>query len=198
MSTLIERAGRSVSSLLANALLVVVMLTVATGGAGLTVLYLAEHVEETEGMKKLRCFVDPSYEGCHDQEAALNRLKDELAAMAGERERIEAQLAGLRAVETAVDEITLFQTHEVEGEEQDVVVGTVYTRLVEARPEPERHFCYLRLEEGTSGESRNFHFQTKDGSVEVSAAKLRKMGVASKTMEFARSVCKPLLIGEEQ
>lgn len=195
--------NRTASSIVSNGLLALVAATVAAGGVGLTVLYMVDHIKETPGMKTIHCFLDPSRRDCPEYDAAMKRLKTELEAMVAERNRIDAerkeiagQLAGLRAIETAVDEVTLFETHDDPNSDFDVVVGTVYKQFVESEPKPEAFFCYIELRNGEAGESRNLHFRNRFGLTSIPATTLEMEGIGEATMAFARSACKPFLIGE--
>ncbi len=197
MSSLIARTSAHISGAIGTLVLLSVSLLVAAGGTLLIALYLTEHWQDSPAMVELQCRIGLDRPDCPERNAEMTRLRAELEAMIAEKDRMDAQLAGLRAVETAIDEITLFETHDDPNSNLDVTVGTIYSRFVEARPSPDAHFCYIGLGHGTAGESRNLYFQGVAGPVRISEAKLARAGVSAASYEFARSVCRPFLIGRD-
>lgn len=199
---------RAVSSGIGTLVLVLIATSMATGAIALTALYLVNHVEETPGIKKLWCLVQPERPGCPRHGEALARLEatiEQLEAqrsmiaherdqMEAERDRIIDQLAGLRAIEAAVDEITTFKTVTDPDSDLKTTIGTVYTKFVDPSPEPERYFCYISLTDGAAGEDRNLYIRTSSGDVDVSDATLDRLDLSKSALAFSRSVCKPRLV----
>ena len=164
--------------------------------AGLSAMTLIEHFEDTPELRVLQCAVGFERADCPEAQAEKKRLKDDLAAMTRQKDAIAGQIAGLRAVQNAVDEITLFVSHDDPHSDLEITVGTVYAEFVNAKPTPESHFCYIGLKAGKAGESRNLHFHSSStGRRSISRAALRDAGVSRKTLDYGRKVCKPLLIG---
>ena len=195
MKSLFESVSRLSFSFVGNALLTGIGLAVAACGIGLTALYLIEHVDETPAMKTLQCWVGVPRPDCPRHGEKMERLRAELESIINQRDQIEGQLAGLRAIETGVNEITLFEHHTDPNSGLKVTVGTVYRQFVNDQPSPEAYFCYVNLRDGKAGESRNLYIQTRSGAVSVPASTLREVGVDTQTLEFGRTICKPYLIG---
>ena len=195
MQNVFHTLSRTSFSFLGNALLCAVALGVAVCGIGLTALYLLEHVDETPSMKTLQCVLGAARPDCPRHTQEMTRLKAELEDMIAARNAVDAQLAGLQAVETAIDEITLFETQRDPQSGLEITIGTVYTAFVNERPMPDSYFCYINLHHGAAGESRNLHFRGPSGPITLSKTKLIQAGVSSETLQFGRSVCKPFLIG---
>lgn len=204
MKHLLGSVSRLTFSLFGNALLISVAGGVAACGVGLTALYLIEHIEETPALKSLQCFVGvPPRPDCPRYGEEMKRLRIERDAVIAERNDviaefngIQRQLAGLRAIENAVDEITLFEHYIEPGSGSTIVVGTVYREFVNERPEPDSHFCYINLSNGSAGENRNLYFRSPSGPLSIPTSTLRDAGVRSETLEFGRSVCVPYVIGQ--
>ena len=189
----IARAG--VSSL-QNAALIAANLAVGGTVTVLVALTLIEHFEDTPEIKTLSCAFGWERPDCPDFIAERNRLQTSLEDMAREKKEIENQIAGLRAVETAIDEITLFESHEDPESGLKITVGTVYKEFVNDHPAPDSYFCYIALQEGSAGESRNLHFHGRFGPYTISESTLTQADIHADTLAFARSVCKPYLIGK--
>ena len=204
MKHLFGTISRLTFSLFGNALLMTVAGGVAACGIGLTALYLIEHIEETPALKSLQCFVGiPPRPDCPRYHEEMERLRIERDAVIADRDAVmveyddvQRQLAGLRAIENAVDEITLFEYHVEPDSGSTIVVGTVYREFVNEQPEPASHFCYLMLEDGDAGEDTNLWFRTSSGVVDVTPTTLRKTGITAESLEYGRSVCTPYLIGQ--
>jgi len=192
---MLQFIGNGVSSLLQNTALIAVNAAVAATVTGLSAMTLIAHFEDTPELRTLQCALGFERADCPEAQAEKKRLKDNLAAMTRQRDAIAGQIAGLRAVQNAVDEITLFVTHDDPHSDLEITVGTVYAEFVNAKPEPESHFCYIVLKNGAAGESRNLHFHSSTGRRSISGAALRDAGVSRKTLNYGRKVCKPLLIG---
>lgn len=192
---MLQFIGNGVSSLLQTAALLIAVGAVGAMVAGLSAMTLIEHFEDTPELRVLQCAVGFDRADCPEAQAEKKRLKDDLAAMTRQKDAIAGQIAGLRAVQNAVDEITLFESFEDPNSDLSVSVGTVYTELVSERPTPDYHFCSIRLKKGGAGESRNLYFHGYEGRRSVSGAALRDAGVSRKTLNYGRKVCKPLLIG---
>lgn len=184
------------ASLLQNTALIAVNAIVGITVVSLTALTLIKNFEDTPEIRTLSCAVGIERSDFPEHAAKVKRLEADLKEMIAQRESIEGQLAGLRAVETAVDEITLFESHDDPNSRLEVTVGTVYNEFVNERPTPKHHFCYINLKSGKAGESRNLHFHSASGARSISASTLRKSGVTKKTLKYARSVCKPFVIGK--
>lgn len=171
------------------------------GALALTALYLVDHVQETPGIKTIRCYFWPGDADCPARHDAMAELQKELAELAIERDQIarereaaKSQLEGLRAIENAVDRITLFETHGGPFD-KNVVVGTVYRRLVEANPQPSYHYCYIELGNGPAGEQRNFRIRTETGDVSISDSERDDAGLSEQELARARGLCVPRLVG---
>lgn len=195
MKQVLIKASRSLFSALADLLLIGIASVIAGAALTLTALYLIDHMEETPATKSLQCFIGISRPDCPRYAEEITELQAELKTMIDEREALEDQLTGLRAVETAVDEITLFESHTDPVSGLEVTVGTVYTEFVKAQPSPEAYFCYLNLPLGPAGESRNLHFKGRGGEITVSSKVLKKANITARTLNYARSACKPFVIG---
>ena len=194
---LFKSTSRITMSLLANTVLTAVVAVIATCGIGLTALYLIKYVDETPAMKSLQCMVGISHAECPRYGQEMDDLKAKLKALAKQTAKAEGKLANLRAIETAIDEVTLFATHNDPNSAYKVTTGTVYSKLLEPDLSP-RYFCYISLNNGEANESRNLYIRNNSGSVEINADTLRKAAVSTETLAFARSVCKPFLIGGEK
>ena len=123
-------------------------------------------------------------------EALQNKLDD----LTQKSNAAEGKLANLEAIETSVDEVTLFASHDDPNSSYSITVGTVYSKLIEPDMAPE-YFCYISLNQGNANEDRNLHIQNRYGPVEFDQDTLRKAGVSDATLKFARSLCAPFLIG---
>ena len=196
MNGFLGSAARGVTSVATNIALTGIAIGIASAGVGLTALYLADHIEKTPAMVKLICLVQDNYE-CPDRKAEMAALETELQRMIDDREKLEDQLAGLRRLESSVDHVTLFETVDDPNSSLTITVGTVYRKFVDAEPEPSSYFCYIDLQRGSAGESRNLHFKHSNSWADISADRLIEAGVSEATYEFAKSVCKPTLIGRE-
>ncbi len=196
MKDIIFTASRSVISVLANALLLSIAAVIVISALTLTAIYLTDYLEETPAVKSLQCFVGFSRPDCPRYAEEMASIKADLEAMIRERELLDTQLKGLRAIETAVDEITLFESFTDPSSEMKVTVGTVYTEFVKSRPSPEAYFCYIDLPSGPAGEDRSLHFQSRRGPTTLSLETLRQADVSPVTLNYARSVCKAFEIGQ--
>lgn len=181
-------------SMMGNALLLTAALLVALCGLAMTATTLIRYVEETPPLIQLQCFIGFERADCPEYGAELDALRGQKTAIEDALRQAEAKLAGLAAVERAVDEINLFENFNA-PDGQTVTVGTVYTALTNPNPRPEYHFCYLNLPAGDFGENRNLHFHGRLGPTPVSASELGHAGISEETLAYARSVCQPLLIG---
>ena len=202
MSQVTNSLSRWTASALGNVLLTTTAAAVSVAGLGVGALYMADYIEETPAMIKVRCLFDATYAKCPERDELLDNLQAELDAVAIERDRmlaerdaLEKQLAGLRAIEAAVDEITTFKTHYDPHSDLSVTVGTVYREFVKAEPEPARYFCYINLQYADTGVNRNFYIRNIDGLVKVTGDTLDTLGISQKTWNFGLSVCKPETIG---
>lgn len=194
MKSLINTVSSWSVSTLGNGLLIATGSAVALCGVALLALYMVNHIQETPGMIRVRCMVQPSYEACPQHDAAIERLNGQLEAARREREALERQLAGLRAIQNSVDRITLFESHQDPDSGYGVMVGTVYRELVNAAPEPESYFCYIQLPNGPSGEDRLQDVRADGQMVQFSASMRRTLGIGASTLAFATEVCKPKLV----
>jgi|GEM_PF-6394121 len=199
---IIQSASRFSLSVLANTALITVSGALAASAIGLTALYLVEYIDETPSMRTLRCMVGLTQENClrYDKEmdalqSKLELLKREIANAEQKTVEAEEKLVNLRRIETAIDKVTLFETHKVPNSTLTITVGTVYSRLLDPELAPQ-YFCYVDLARGAANESRNLHFNSTSGPVELSKANLRKADVSDSTLQFGHSVCKPFLIGQ--
>ncbi len=183
------------ASALQNTVLIAVNCIVGITVVSLIALMLIKNFEDTPEIRILSCAVGIERSDCPEYSAKVKQLEADLKEMIAQRKAIEDQLAGLRAVETTIDEITLFESHKDPHGGLEITVGTVYKELVNERPKPKNYFCYINLKNGKIGESRNLHIQDPSGPRSISPLTLRQSGVSKKTLEFARSVCNPLMVG---
>lgn len=200
---ILHAISRAVDRFLGSVLMTMAILVLIGGGAFLIALYGAGHFKETEGMIALRCLFEPEYPKCPDRLAELAMLQAQLAALQAEaekvrqeRDKIQDRMAGLVAMESAVDTFTLFSNHRDAEAGLSIVVGTRYKTLVTGVPKPEGHFCYVRLQDGAAGEERTLSFHGFSGPVKISTDKLARAEVPPATLAYGRLVCKPLLIGQ--
>lgn len=179
-----------------NILLTGTAIAVATTGIALTGLYILKYTQETPEIIQLQCAVGVARADCPRYGAEMDALKTKLSDLSEKTAQAEGKLHNLRMVETAIDEVTMFASHDDPFSNYEVTVGTQYTRLVEPELSP-AYFCYISLGHGQAGEQRNLHFRNADGKViELDVQTLSEAGISAQTMEFARSVCKPIIIGQ--
>lgn len=195
---MVNSVGGSISAVIQNAALIGVNVIVAGTVVSLAALTIMENFEDTPEVRDLSCFVGVPRADCPKYQDALSKAQEELEETLQAKKTLDERLDGLRAIQTSVDEITMFQTYDDPNSAFDVVVGTVYTQFVEARPSPKSHFCYIQLSNGKAGESRNLYFRGSDGARNMSAKALNDAGVSFATLQFGRSVCKPFLIGSSE
>ena len=169
---------------------------VIAGSVAVNALMLDKYVGGSPEARRIECLVGITHPDCPRYRAEIEKLEGDLSAMRGAREALERQLAGLRAVERAVDTVTLFETFTDPTSGREITVGTVYRKIVEATPKPEHFYCYLALGHGEAGEARNLHFYSSERDAWMSGTEAQKAGVSEATLAYARSVCRPLLIGE--
>ncbi|MCK5385430.1 MAG: hypothetical protein KAJ29_07600 [Alphaproteobacteria bacterium] len=181
-----------------NALLITIAGVMIVCGIGLTTLYLIKYVDtDTPEIKTLQCMVGIVHAECPRYAQEMGDLKARLKALAQQTAQAEGKLANLRAIETAVDEVTLFSMHTTPNSKYSVTVGTVYSRLLEPDLSPS-YFCYISLDDGAARENRSLYFKNKTERIDLDSETLRKADVSAETLAFARSVCKPLIIGADQ
>lgn len=183
---------------LANAALIGIGAVVAGTGLALTAVTLLEYVEMTPEMRELTCFLGSEHPDCPSFGAELQSLRDEMHATRREYDRLARDRAGLAAIEASVDEITLFEGFTAPDSGRAVTVGTTYRALVGDDPRPLSYYCYVNLGNGPFGEARNLHFRNSLGFKDIDDATLRAADVTPATLEYARSVCDPFIIGEHQ
>jgi len=174
-----------------RACLIAVAVFVGVCGVFITGLYLLKYVDpETPEMVAMRCILGADLPECPDTEK-------EMALLRKEKAELEKKLAGLMAIEKSVDEITLFQTFSVVGSSISMTVGTVYKKLTNFDGGEEAEwFCYLSLGNGALNESRNLYFRSRQGDVsDIDMAALSQAGVGASAFRYAKSQCKPLLVG---
>ena len=187
----VSRIGLSAA---ANAALATVAGAVALGGIALTALYLIEAVDETPALVRLLCLAGIERADCPRHTEEMARLQAERDALQARIRAAEDDLRGLRAVDD-VDTVTFFQEHEAPDSPLTVHVGTVYDHLI-GNLAPVHHYCYIALSSGPAGETRNLHIHDSSGPVGISPDAMRAAGVTQATLAYARSVCRPFLIGE--
>lgn len=204
MRNILSKTIRTAFSGFGNALLATTATGIAILCIGLAALYLLKHLEETPEMIKLQCLLGithiecPTYRQDMDKlEAQKLSLEEQLEKLVKQSQKAESKLQNLRRVESSVDEVTLFATYDDPNSKLSVTVGTVYSKLVEPDTHPE-YFCYITLGMGNAGEQRNLHFYSRNGSTSLSDREIYKAGVSKDTLGYARSVCKPTLIGAGQ
>ena len=163
MSGMMNAVSRFSVSTAGNVVLVTVVVGVAACALGLGALYLIDNVKETPAITKLGCLVGFNRAGCPRYDAEMQALKDKLEALVQETARAEDKLANLRAIENAVDQVTLFETHGDRDSAAYVTVATVYSRLSDPEPVPQ-YYCYIILDAGPANESRHFYIRIVTGA----------------------------------
>lgn len=204
MRNLIAKTIRTTFSGFGNALLTTTAIGITTLCIGLAALYLLKHLEETPEIIKLHCLLGISHVECpayrHEMDELEEQklsLEEQLQKLLEQSQKAESKLHNLRRVESSVDEVTLFAAYDDPHSSLMVTVGTVYSKLVEPDSHPQ-HFCYFTLGMGKAGEQRNLHFYSRNGSASLSDHDIYNAGISKDTLDYARSVCKPTLIGSGQ
>ena len=193
--------SRALDRFIGSVLLTGVIAVIAGLGVLVIALYGTGHYKETESVLALRCLVQPDHLECPDQKAKVADLRAKLDGLAekydsllSQRNAVQNRLASLEAIETAVDEVTLFETFTEPETGIGIVVGTVYKSIMVGQPKPERHFCYIQLDHGVAGESRNLSFHSRRGPIEISEDTLAKANVKPVVLAYGRLVCEPFMI----
>ncbi|MEM0951787.1 MAG: hypothetical protein AAGI66_06555 [Cyanobacteria bacterium P01_H01_bin.74] len=157
-------------------------------------LYLAKYVDETPELVKLQCMMGVDRGDCPDQKAQINDLEAKLSQLSNKTAQAEKKLTNLRAIENSIDTVTLFAKHTDPSSQLGITVGTIYKKLTEPDPEPS-HFCYISLFSTDTNVLRHLTFHDTTGPVSFTPKRLAQAGLSQKTLNYARSVCKPYLIG---
>ncbi len=178
-----------------NALQIAVAAGMAACAVGLMALYPIKYIEETPEWVSIQCRLGiVERPECPRYGEEMNALEGELEALVAKTRAAEGKLARLKLVEDSVDTITLFDTHDDPHSDLSITVGTRYTRIVDAERAPS-YFCYINLGHGDVKEDRHLSIRNPSGDVALNRSVLRKAGVSQETLDFARSVCTPTLIG---
>lgn len=183
MKKLFHKLSQSSLSGFGSALLISAALGVALITVGVTALYVAKYAKLTPEMKTLQCLLGLRPD-CPDEMAKLRDLQE--------------QMARLKSAEDQVDKITLFSVFTDPGSGLKVTVGTIYHKLSEPDRAPP-YYCYIDLAMA-GGVSRNLYIRSAGASdfLTLDDATLRASGIGGETLDYARSVCQPLLIGDGQ
>lgn len=208
MNMYVDAARPGLMARIGGGALIGVATLIGLAGITLAGLYMADNLYETDGIKRVRCWIAPKSGGCPARLNEIASLREELAQLGAQRDSIKAdrdaigeakrsaqrQLDDLRALENTVDKITLFEMHGGLFSKK-IIVGTVYTRFVGSDARPDYHYCYIQLPEGAAGEERIFNIRGQSGDIDVRPAMLEAADLSSSDLDRARSVCKPRLIG---
>ena len=202
--TFLKRISHVFLGTLSKTILVFIALAMILCGLGLTALYLVRYVELTPEIRTLKCMIGFVHEDCPQYKTEMTALQDELKALQDQKSATEQKLAqlkeagkklaNLKRIEDAVDTVTLFKEHYDPVNNFRVTVGTAYSKLTETDVKPEYFFCYISLED-TQGVDRNLYVRNSSGDISISAQTLRQAGLSQDTLDYARSVCNPYLIG---
>lgn len=194
----------SIMTLTAYLVLTTIAGGVVLSGLGLSGLYIAKYFKETPEMIKLGCFLGIELPECPQTQSKLDALRDTLSSLEDKAKVVqdklddaESKLSRLRNVESQIDEAMLFEFHIDPTTKKTITIGTQYTKLIEPEKNPE-FFCYFNLGDDDSGASRSYYFKPSSIFSFFEDVKLKKLGFSDKTIEFARSICKPTLIGAGQ
>ncbi|GAB5512268.1 MAG: hypothetical protein Rhims3KO_36690 [Hyphomicrobiales bacterium] len=193
MSRFLNAVSRAGLSGMGNAALATLAGGVAACGVALTALYLMENIEATPATTELICLFGLGRPDCPDRMEEVAKLEGKLADLTARTRAAEGQLHSLRAVND-VNRVTFFQTFDPPSGGPEVTVGTVYSHLI-GNPAPVYHYCYIDLPDGMVGEDRYLNIHNARGPIEVSASALRAAGVSESALAFARSICRPFVIG---
>ncbi|MCK4945707.1 MAG: hypothetical protein KAS59_05550 [Alphaproteobacteria bacterium] len=200
MTKFFNTLSRVSMAMLGNTLLASVAVSIALCGLGLASLYLFKYVDnDSPEMIQLQCVVGIERTECVNYQKKLDDLRVQrealakrLAALKQEMSKANKQLNGLRALEDAVDKVTLFNNQKIQGTNFEVTIGTVYNKLIGINQAPE-YYCYINLIE-VGDINRNLYIRNNNGNIQLSAHTLSKVGVTKQALSYARSVCKPYLI----
>ena len=188
----------SVPRLLTNTALVMIAGSIGLCGVGLSALYILKYVDtETPEIVKLQCMLGSDRLDCPNNRKEVEDLQGKLNELSKKTAEAEEKLKNLRAAEETTDTFTLFTMHKDPNSDYTVTVGTVYTQLVEPNRAPE-YYCYINLNNGAANENRNLYIWQSARPINLSTNTLRKAGVSNSTLSFAKSVCKPTLIGGQK
>lgn len=205
-----RKIARLGSSTLQHGALLTINIAVGTLIVGLIALTLMEQFRDTPQIRDLSCFVGIMRTDCPAYGEELKRLKSQNEVIKAQnremllqrdrieeqRDQIESRMAGLQAIERSVDQVTLFEHVDDPNSELEVIIGTVYSSFTVEHPKPERYFCYINLPNSATGLSQFLDVRNINGWVSISRAKLRSAGVRQRTVDYAKSVCEPYLIGQ--
>jgi hypothetical protein len=146
MKKFFQTLSRIIMATLGNMLLLSITVAIALCGIGLTALYLIKYVDRNAPeVKALECAIGLTQRGdCPDDQAALHALEAKFSDLQAKTNAAEGKLNNLRKIESVVNEVTLFATHDDPNSDLSVKVGTIYTRLVEPEKSP-AFFCYIQL-----------------------------------------------------
>jgi hypothetical protein len=195
MTRFFRTVSRISMATLGNALLGGVAAAIALCGIALAALYLIKYVDDdTPEMIRLQCAVGISRPDCVDYQKELDDLAAQRAALAKELAALKAKLANLKRIEENVDSVTLFDTTDIPNSSLSVTVGTRYSKLLEPELRP-TYFCYIDLPD-VDGVDQNLYIRSISSNIDIGEHALRLAGVSQSDLSFARSVCKPFLIGE--
>lgn len=187
-----------------HSLLIAVSVFIGGCAVLITALYLLKYIDtDTPEMQTLKCFfftlpecpdVKAEIAALEAKVAALEGLKDDIAASERKLADLRRMEENLRRIENAIDSVTLFKTTAIPGTKMNVVVGSIYSKLVNPDPQP-LWFCYIALPDDDSLESRHVYIRNVSIDKTFDAAQLAETGITPYALSFARSLCKPYLIG---
>lgn len=180
---------------LGSVLLVTSIMAIATIGLGMAGLYVFKYAQVTTEMRQFQCYVlGTQHPDCADYQKELDDLATERAALAKELAGLQRKIANLKKLEEAVDTITLFQTHKIGTSDYSLTVGNKYHAITNGDDGFDSYFCYIDLG-SDDGVDRQLNIRHTSGDVDVDADTLRRAGLSTLALEYARAKCKPLMIG---
>lgn len=199
---MVNSLGKTLASSLSYSALIVT--NVAVGGTVLSLisLTLIKNFEDTPEIIAFGCALGIEREECpkyaedlhaadEERREALQAKKDAEAAV----REAHSKLDELSNVEGRFESTTFFTHHDDPHSDFSVTVGTSYSSLLNPSDTPD-YFCYIRLSPDKEGAARNLFVRDSGRRVNVSRSMRRAYGVSSKTLEFANSVCSPMLFKE--
>jgi len=128
-------------------------------------------------------------------ESELSVLRDEKSALEEAKEKLQNNFDNLVKIENSIDTVTLFSMHVIPKTQLTVAVGTNYSRLTEPTLDP-KYYCYIEFPGRAGHEYRNLYIYSYGIDIALDADTLAKNGVSDAALKFAKSKCKPYLIGE--
>ena len=206
---MLAKLGKAISSRLSYAVLVATNVAVGCICIGLVALALIAKFEDTPEVRTLTCFLGIERADCPDYAKELREARAETAAALEAIRNAEAKLAELRNVQSEAqakldklaelegrfESTTFFVEHLDPSSGRTVQVGTRYQSLINPSRTPE-YFCYIALRPDREGTTSNFWVRYTHGPARITRRTRTASGLSQQSLDFARSVCTPLLFGE--